>query len=117
MPVEKLQMRHIRKYLALCLMALFCCYYAGISMFSHTHIANGSSIVHSHLGGGDEHSHSESQYAVIDLLSNFQSECAECFHCTAVSHILISDFCPQYQTPSVQDECVAVPALRGPPQA
>ena len=51
--------------MALWLMVIFCSYYAGISMFSHTHIANGSSVVHSHLGGDADHDHSDSQYAVI----------------------------------------------------
>ncbi|MBE6234015.1 MAG: hypothetical protein E7118_06035 [Bacteroidales bacterium] len=69
-------MRYIKKYTALLLMVVFCSYYAGISMFSHTHISNGSSIVHSHLGGDEDHNHSDSQYAVIDILANFQSETA-----------------------------------------
>ena len=67
-------MGYVRKYSALILLVLFGCYYSGISMFSHVHIVNGSSVVHSHLGGTSEHSHSDSQYAVIDILSHFQTE-------------------------------------------
>ena len=67
-------MRRIRTYSAFVLLLLFSCYYLGISVFQHTHIAHGTSIVHSHLGGGSDHDHSDSQYAVIDILSNLQSE-------------------------------------------
>lgn len=73
-------MRRIRTYSAFVLLLLFCCYYSGISMHHHTHITNGSSIVHSHLGGDAQHEHSESQYAVIDILSQFHSEYAETVH-------------------------------------
>ena len=59
------------------LLLIFGSYYAGVSMFAHTHIVHGSSVVHSHLGGDADHDHSDGQYAVIDLLSSFQSECAE----------------------------------------
>ena len=103
--------------MALWLMVIFCSYYAGISMFSHTHIANGSSIVHSHLGGDADHDHSDSQYAVIDILSTFQSEGAvECDVCPA-QFFLLSDSRHEYQAPSVLGESVQALTLRGPPQA
>ena len=57
-------------------MLLFSCYYSSISLFSHAHIVGGVSVVHSHFGGDSDHNHSDSQYAVIDILSQFQSESA-----------------------------------------
>ena len=110
-------MRRTRSYKALILLLIFCSYYAGISMFSHVHISNGSSIVHSHLGGSSEHDHSESQYAVIDILSHFQSEYAVSFHSVGVPFILLSESCTAYDAPSYMNEVHAVQTLRGPPQA
>ena len=109
-------MRSLRTYIASLLLTMFCCYLSGISMFSHTHLVNGTSVVHSHLGGNSEHQHSESQYAVIDILSNFQSE-------SAVNYVSVNT--PFFQTSEIRTEYIAPskpsllrPALslRGPPQ-
>lgn len=110
-------MRQLRTYLALCLLLVFGSYYAGISMFSHTHIAHGSSVVHSHLGGSADHDHSDNQYAVIDLLSNFQSECADGPFCLENPFFTLSDFCAEYVVPVLVNGALHVPVLRGPPQA
>ena len=110
-------MRHLRSYMASVLLVLFCCYYSGISMFSHVHITNGSSVVHSHLGGSSEHDHSESQYAVIDILSNFQSEYASgCFDVPSPFFQLSQSY-TAYEEPSYLNEVRAAYSLRGPPVA
>ena len=109
-------MKQLRKYSVLALL-LFCCYYCGISMFAHTHIVHGSSVVHSHLGGGAEHDHDDSQYAVIDILSNFQSECAVGYISTEVPFVLLSDFYAECQAPSVLNGTSLLLSLRGPPMA
>lgn len=109
-------MKQIRTYSVLALL-LFCCYYCGISMFAHTHIVHGSSVVHSHLGGTAEHDHDDSQYAVIDILSNFQSEGATGFIGVPVPFYTSADSCIIYAAPSYVDEVVSVRLLRGPPQA
>ena len=110
-------MRRFRTYIGLFLTVVFCSYYAGISLFSHTHISNGSSVVHSHLGGGAQHDHSDSQYAVIDILSNFQSECAVDFFCGATPFFLLYESFTAYEAPSFLNEVCPVHTLRGPPQA
>ena len=110
-------MRHIRTYVALCLLLIFGSYYAGISMFAHTHIVHGSSVVHSHLGGNADHNHSDDQYAVIDLLSNFQSECADGFFSLESPFFTISDYHAEYAAPVILDRTMRIPVLRGPPQA
>lgn len=112
-----LEMRHLRTYLAGFLLLLFGCYYSGLSLFSHTHVVNGSSVVHSHLGGGSQHDHSESQYAVIDILSNFQSESAAGFYSIGTLVFQLSESYTGYLAPSLQDEAFPVHMLRGPPQA
>lgn len=110
-------MKHLRTYLALSLLLIFGSYYAGISMFSHTHIAHGSSVVHSHLGGSAEHDHSDGQFAVIDLLSNFQSECASGFFGLENPFFTLSDYSAEYLAPAFLSRDVHVIVLRGPPQA
>ena len=110
-------MRCIKTYTALFLMVVFCSYYAGISMFSHVHLVNGSSIVHSHLGGGNEHSHSDSQYAVIDMLSHFQSECAADLFFDGIPFFLLSETVYRYDSPLLLQNVSLALSLRGPPQA
>ena len=110
-------MRHLRTYLAGFLLLLFGCYYSGISLFSHTHVVNGSSVVHSHLGGNAEHNHSDSQYAVIDMLSNFQSETAVDLVYVGTSFFKLSEIYTGYEAPSLLSEVLPVHTLRGPPAA
>ena len=108
---------HKRTHNALILLVIFCSYFAGISLFSHTHIVNGSSIVHSHLGGTAEHNHSDSQYAVIDMLSNFQSEAAVEPVCVGTPFFKLSEIFIGYEAPSSLNEVLPVHTLRGPPVA
>ena len=99
------------------MMVIFCSYYAGISMFSHAHIVNGSSVVHSHLGGASDHEHSDSQYAIIDILSHFQSECAA-FFCGTGFPFYHSVKLPEPENVlTVLSGCHSRHALRGPPQS
>ena len=86
-------------------------------MFAHTHIVHGSSVVHSHLGGDAEHNHDDSQYAVIDILSNFQSEGATGFIAVPIPFFTLADSSIAYTAPSYIEEVVSVRLLRGPPQA
>lgn len=110
-------MKHLRTYSAMVLLLLFSCYYCGISMFQHTHISNGSSIVHSHMGGSSEHDHTQEQIAVIDILSTFQSECAPAPFSMASPCILLEASCTLYfGTPHLRG-AHSVHTLRGPPQA
>ena len=110
-------MRHMRKYSALILLALFSCYYCGISMFAHSHNVHGASLIHSHLGGGTDHSHSDSEYAVIDILSHFQSEAAVEYHCLETPFFFLIDSDAEYIAPAYLSGAHSVYSLRGPPQA
>ena len=109
--------RNFRAYAASVLLVLFCCYYSGISMFSHVHIKNGTSVVHSHLGGGAGHSHSDSQYAVIDILSHFQSENVESFDSVGIPFFQLTELFSGYSEPECLRGSYPVYSLRGPPQA
>ena len=86
-------------------------------MFSHVHIVNGASRVHSHLGGTAEHDHSASEYAVIDILSHFQSEMAVDHHHVGTPFFHSTESFTEYQEPSCPNEVYSALSLRGPPQA
>ena len=98
------------------LLALFCCYFSGISLFSHVHIVHGGTVVHSHLGGNSDHNHSEGQYAVIDMLSLFQSEAAG--ELVGISSPLFysSEICIDYCAQDILNGACSAESLRGPPQ-
>ena len=108
-------MRRIRTYSAFVLLLLFSCYYCGISMLQHTHIVQGSSIVHSHLGGNSQHDHSQSQYAVIDILSEFQTEQAETVHFDATPFYRFYETSCEYIAPAYLSKVQSAHVLRGPP--
>lgn len=115
MPAQNLNVKSFRTYTALGLLLIFCSYYAGISMFSHTHIANGSSVVHSHLGATEDHEHSDSQYAVIDILSHFQSESAAGYIDVPSPFFQLSESYTAYAAPFSLNEELHGLSLRGPP--
>ncbi|MGN0189762.1 MAG: hypothetical protein ACI395_09630 [Candidatus Cryptobacteroides sp.] len=69
-------MRKIRNTFICCLLPLlFVWYIGGISLFPHTHIVDGVSIVHSHPNPDARHQGGE-DYLTIQMLSQFQS-CGE----------------------------------------
>lgn len=109
-------MKSIRTYSAYLLLILFCCYYSSISLFFHAHIVGGVSVVHSHFGGDSDHSHSDSQYAVIDILSQFQSETPVDSYDAAYPFYLIYDNITDYYECSHVCDVVGFNSLRGPPQ-
>ena len=110
-------MKHLNRYIALMLMLIFCSYSAGISLFSHTHIINGASLVHSHLGGDSDHEHTESQYTVIEILSHFQSESVDCFYKIESPVFLSSELYIGYVTTPCISGASSEIGLRGPPMA
>lgn len=109
-------MRHLRTYSAYLLLLIFGCYYSSISFFSHTHIVGGTSLVHSHFGGNSEHDHTDAQYVVINILSNFQSEVATEFCHAECPFYLVSEICTEYIESHHVNEVQDVNMLRGPPQ-
>ena len=109
-------MRKTRSYSAFFLLLVFLCYYSSIRFFSHVHIVNGNSIVHSHFGGSAEHNHSDSEYTVIDILSQFHSDSMTDSNHTEAPFFLLSEVCigKEQHTliSSIPDSCTR----RGPPQ-
>ena len=106
----------MRTYISSLLLALFCCYFSGISLFSHVHIVHGGTVVHSHLGGNSDHNHSEGQYAVIDMLSLFQSEAAGDLLRISSPLFYSSEICIGYIAQDILNDATSLLSLRGPPQ-
>ena len=106
----------MRTYISSLLLALFCCYFFGISLFSHVHIVHGGTVVHSHLGGNSDHNHSEGQYAVIDMLSLFQSEAAGELVSISSPLFYTSEICIDYSAQDILKGAYSAQSLRGPPQ-
>ena len=67
----------IGKSLSILLLMLFLGYYSSITFFTHTHIVNGVTIVHSHpyksgqKSGTSNSEHSGKELQIIQLLSDF----------------------------------------------
>lgn len=107
----------IRKFVALVLLLLFAGFYAGTTLFVHSHLINGEQIVHSHpIFGGDDSAHSHSQ-AEIDLITHLTT-----FSILFAATLILSGFvCAYVATIWVRnvhwsdgdEECFA--SLRAPP--
>ena len=70
--------KNVNKFIHLFLLALFLSYYGSITFFSHYHVVNGVTIVHSHFfcgnsdsDGGAAHTHTAKELTLIAHLSNF----------------------------------------------
>jgi ABC-type microcin C transport system permease subunit YejB len=67
----------VKKFIGCLLLAIFIGFYASITIFTHSHILNGVTIVHSHpysSGTSDKplnHQHSEKGFALIQFLTSF----------------------------------------------
>jgi hypothetical protein len=109
-------MRNLRTYCAVLFLLLFSWYFSNINLFPHYHSVQGNSVIHSHFGGTTEHDHSDNGFAVIDLLSNFQTESAESVHIPEAFFCLIYEICSGIVISAYDEGWSLVNTLRGPPQ-
>jgi len=112
----RFEMTLLRKYVTPLLLILFCWYFASTNLRGHVHIINGTTIAHSHPGAYDGHSHSDSQFATIDILTHFQTEQPDVPLCCEGSPMLVSDACSEYEDNSHYGCILNAHKLRGPPQ-
>jgi hypothetical protein len=66
----------VKRIYAYCLLILFMGYYGSITLFYHSHIVLGDTIVHSHpfrsdSHGAPMHSHTDNGYVTIHILASF----------------------------------------------
>lgn len=96
---------------------LFISYLAGITLFTHSHVVNGVTIVHSHpFKKGSEHSHTAVEFQLIHDLNHFQTTDGG-FFCVFAPFIALLLcmllWCPQ-QAGHIAP-CVGAVSLRAPP--
>ena len=98
---------------------LFISYMAGITLFTHSHVVNGVTIVHSHpFKKGSEHSHTTVEFQLIHLLSHVlvtDSGLIPTFFVAALSLLCILFVRPQIE--QFYRSCPGVISLRAPPIA
>lgn len=96
------------------LVILFLSYYAGSTLFFHTHIFNGDTVSHSHpYWPSGSHSHSEAQYEAITNLGNIVFTIVEAATLVVVAHIITLLYTPRLC--STVRNVVDSFYLRGPP--
>ncbi|WP_287816811.1 hypothetical protein [Bacteroides sp.] len=107
---------HIMKWF---LPVLFISCMAGITLFTHSHVVNGVTIVHSHpFKKGSEHSHTTVEFQLIHLLSHVlvtDSGLIPTFSVAALSLLCILFVRPQIE--QFHRSCPGVISLRAPPVA
>lgn len=114
-------MEYYRKYLRIALPALFIAYLGCLIAFTHVHIVNGVTIVHSHPysktdDGRPDHDHSYAQFQLLHQLTTVQIGGAAAVSLllaaflTVLYKLSFNPVCPDYLTP-----VVGIPSLRAPP--
>ena len=92
---------------------------AGITLFTHSHVVNGVTIVHSHqFKKGSEHSHTTVEFQLIHLLNHAlvtDSALIPTFAVAALSLLCILFIRPQIDP--YHRSCPGVISLRAPPVA
>jgi len=82
------------------LVILFCGYLGSITFFSHTHVVDGMTIVHSHpyksQPGSDpvNHNHSKNGFILIQFISNFIVTAPIVFIGVAIIRTTLNSRCP-----------------------
>ncbi len=58
---------YMKRYLTAGFLLLFCAYYANVTLFSHSHIVNGTILVHSHMHSQHHHDSENGGHTVLDI--------------------------------------------------
>ncbi len=113
-------MKGKRIFLAQLMLGLFLVYFVGISLFSHSHVINGVTIVHSHPFSKQndqtaDKSHSDNELIIIASLSDYLSPDLPASVIVSepintISKLVVSRLVEYYGQLSW-----AIPGLRGPP--
>ena len=96
---------------------LFISYMAGITLFTHSHVVNGVTIVHSHpFKKGTKHEHTSVEFQLIHFLTHVQTTDAGIIPVfAAFTALLLCTFlwCPERI--GRHASCAGVVSLRAPP--
>lgn len=111
-------MKDLRKYLQAAFLPLVFIWYIGcIGLTPHTHIVDGSSIVHSHPFSAEGHEHgSDEETLGIQLISHFDRDlCLDGIILPMVSVLQLTREPAEYSMPYVPSASSSPCGLRAPP--
>ena len=110
-------MKETRKYILAALMPLlFVWYIESISLFSHTHIIDGTTIVHSHPGSAEGHQHGEEEALGIELICHYYRDlAADGIFLPKVAFLFLDKVQKEYVSPYIPAVSTLVCSLRAPP--
>lgn len=110
-------MKGTKKYLMAALLPFIFLWYIGsISLFSHTHIIDGTTIVHSHPGSTDGHEHGAEEALGIELICHYHRDLAtDGIFLPKVAFLLLEIVQPEYISPYIPAASTLVRSLRAPP--
>jgi len=107
-----------KQIIARILILVFALYYANICFFYHSHIINGTTIVHSHFHNKthtQSGSHGESEITLISALSVFQSlQAVLCIIGLGLFFLLLTTILPLSEKKTAGHLITCIP-LRAPP--
>jgi hypothetical protein len=96
---------------------LFISYLAGITFFTHSHVVNGVTIVHSHpFDKSTEHSHTTTEFQLIHLLSQVLTAGALVFPLLLAAYaVVLCTLSEKPESPGYTSSFRGVLSLRAPP--
>ncbi|MDR2232873.1 MAG: hypothetical protein LBE56_07095 [Tannerella sp.] len=115
-------LHHIKKTLSFLLITLFLSYYAGTTFFSHSHVINGATIIHSHphaeshhdTAGGNHTEHSITLIAQISHVDCTNLACTDIFYTPNIPQTRNIDIATTHTTNTVYLNTLS---LRAPPSS
>lgn len=117
------KLRNIAGFIQISLLILFVSYTCSITFFSHTHVVNGVTVIHSHShkkntkNQHENHEHNTSQFEIISFLSHFATS-GDLPHLNIEepSGLWVDAFHPVYRAIFYSSEYSGHFFLRGPPR-
>lgn len=107
-----------RQLIASLLFVVFTFYYVDICFFSHSHIINGTTVVHSHLHNkahAETGTHSDSELKLISSLSAFQTLAADLGAVTLGVLLVLQVFILPFLEEKIYSKSTTCISLRAPP--
>lgn len=113
---------NLRAAMAGVLLFIFASYFANISLFSHYHVVDGVTIVHSHFHGGDhtknpadQSTHTKSELTFIKILSIYYAETPVWIVIPSLFVTIICTLLIELSAHIILVDHINHPPLRGPP--
>lgn len=96
---------------------LFAFYVGCLTQFSHSHVVNGCTIVHSHPSTSDEHSHTQDDLRMLEMICHFWADGSHVIPEDSLAEPLpvCTETVSSYEAPVVHAVAPEAFGLRGPP--